>query len=53
MKIANLFEDRNVLTEAQKCAEEILISDMALENSENLGIKQKVDELTNKASVLN
>ena len=53
MRIANLFNDRDILTKAQKCAEEILKDDKNLEKSEYFGIKEKITELTNKASAMN
>lgn len=53
MKIANLFEDREILLKAQKCAEEIIKDDPTLQKPQNQGIKQKVDELTKKASIMN
>ena len=53
MKIANLFEDMDILKEAQNCAQDIIQNDFLLENSENFGIKEKITELTNKASVMN
>lgn len=53
MRIANLFNDRDVLKEVQLCAEEILKKDKNLEFSEHQGIKEKITELSNKASVMN
>ncbi len=53
MKIANLFEDTDILKKAQKCAEDIIKEDALLEKSENFGIKEKINELTNKATVMN
>lgn len=53
MRIANLFEDRDVLIKAQKCAEEILQNDPKLEKNENFGIKEKIAELTNRATAMN
>ena len=53
MRIANLFNDRDVLKDAQNCAEEILKKDKNLELSEHQGIKEKITELTNKATAMN
>ncbi len=53
MKIANLFEDREILKKAQDCAEEIIKEDENLEISKYQGIKEKINELTNKAILLN
>lgn len=53
MKIANLFEDREILIKAQKCAEQIIKEDPLLEMSKHQGIKEKIRYLTNKATLLN
>lgn len=53
MKIANLFEDREILIKAQKCAEKIINEDFNLEMSKYQGIKEKINDLTNKATLLN
>ena len=53
MRNANLFEDRDVLTKAQKCAEEILQNDQNLEKNENFGIKERIAELANRATAMN
>lgn len=53
MKIANLFEDREILIKAQKCAEQIIKEDPLLEMSKHQGIKEKIRDLTNKATLLN
>ena len=53
MRIANLFNDRDILKEVQTCAEQILIKDKNLELSEHQGIKEKIAELSNKASAMN
>lgn len=51
MKIANLFKDRDILAEAQKCAAEILKNDPEL--NENTGIKEKITEIAEKAVAMN
>ena len=53
MKIANLFEDREILIKAQKCAEDIIKEDINLEMSKHQGIKEKINDLTSKATLLN
>lgn len=51
LRIANLFKDRDILVEAQKCAGEILKNDPEL--NENAGIKEKITEIKEKAVAMN
>ena len=44
-KVANLFTDMDLLKQAQECAKKVLEIDPLLENRENEGIKQKIDNL--------
>lgn len=53
MKIANMFTDRLLLSEAQSTAKQIIFSDPFLKNPENNGLKEKVKEMFKDNIILN
>ena len=53
MKIANMFTDRLLLSEAQSTAKQIISSDPFLKNPKNNGLKEKVKEMFKDNIILN
>lgn len=53
MRIANMFTDRVLLSEAQSTAKQIISSDPFLEKPENCGLKKKVGEMFKDNIILN
>ena len=53
MRIANMFTDRVLLSEAQSTAKQIISSDPFLEKPENRGLKKKVGEMFKDNIILN
>jgi hypothetical protein len=45
MRIADIFADKEVLLKTREQAKELLLSDPALKNSENIALRAEVKEL--------
>ncbi|MCI8404945.1 MAG: ATP-dependent DNA helicase RecG [Clostridia bacterium] len=53
MKIANLFEDVNILEKSQKAAREIMNEDMRLSSDKYRGLKKRADKIIDDEIVMN
>lgn len=53
MKIANLFEDVNILEKSQKAAREIMDEDMRLSSNKYRGLKKRADKIIDDEIVMN
>ncbi len=53
MKIANLFEDRDILAVSQMAAKEILAEDPKLKSEKYKGLKERADKVINSGIVMN
>ena len=53
MKIANLFEDRDILAVSQMAAKEIMEEDPQLSSEKYKGLKRRADKIINEDIVMN